>query len=938
MARHYKGSIRISLFFWFLLIAFIPLVVFTVLNYNASSTSLTKSAKENILYSSDSTTKFVRDWFTYREKEVQYISQNDTTRLFLETLNDALTDSKQTLPNFLKSDYKFLIDRDNEHDIKNTFHIYNYIADILLIDMQGNILYNITQNATLGANLKSPLYKQTKFSKTFEQTLKDNKIHYSDLEKFTPLHNRITSFITAPVINADGITIGVLAMEIKLNSLLEIFQKRNTDDYLHYFIGTDGLLRSDIDTTHKTLQTKITTQQFQLWYKEHGFNGDFDENMNETVFFYKGPLGEKVLGVHDDVEFLGVKWALISEVNAKILFQDIDAVLQKSIEFSIFALIVVIFIAFFVSSNIAKPLKKLAHASYQFANGKRDIILENRQNNEIGELTNSFNSMIKTVQHNEEKLMEATQKAQESTQAKSEFLASMSHEIRTPMNGVIGMLELLKNSQLTPSQKNHLHVAKSSAHALLTLINDILDFSKVEAGKMEIESIAFNLRNEFGDLAKALVFKAEEKGVELVLDMQGLQQEIILSDPGRIRQITTNLVSNAIKFTSEGSILITVTLDVTDENNARLQVSVQDTGIGIPEDKIASLFDSFSQVDASTTRKYGGTGLGLAIVKKLCALMDGSVNATSVIDKGSIFSFDIGVQLSEKKTLRMPAVSIKDKRVLIVDDNEINRRVLSGQLELWNMEVFCAKDAQEALNMCAKALAHSHTPPFDIAFLDMQMPQMDGAELGKLLRENSSYDSMKLVMMTSLGFRSDAAVFAELGFDAFFSKPTTASDLFDALNILVENGKAKEQATPLITHEYLGTLSKTSNILLVEDNKTNQLVIDGLLENLGLECDIANNGVEALEMLNANKKQYDLILMDCQMPQMDGYEATENIRSGETGEINKNIPILALTANAMQGDQEKCYLAGMSDYLAKPIEAKKFTEILQKWLPKDSTI
>ena len=481
-------------------------------------------------------------------------------------------------------------------------------------------------------------------------------------------------------------------------------------------------------------------------------------------------------------------------------------------------------------------------------------------------------------------------------------------------------------------------MAKSSAHALLTLINDILDFSKVEAGKMEIEPIAFNLRNEFGDLAKALVFKAEEKGVELILDMHDMKQEIILADPGRIRQIVTNLVGNAIKFTSEGSILITVALDVLKENHARLKVSVQDTGIGIPEDKIASLFDSFSQVDASTTRKYGGTGLGLAIVKKLCALMDGSVKVTSVIGQGSTFSFDIGVELSEKKTLRMPAVSIKNKRVLIVDDNEINRKVLSGQLKLWELEVFCAKDAHEALDMCAKALANSHTPPFDIAFLDMQMPQMDGAQLGKKLRANSNYDSMKMVMMTSLGFRSDATAFAKMGFDAFFAKPTTASDLFNALNVLVENGKAKEQASPLITHEYLGTLSKEVNILLVEDNKTNQLVIDGLLDNLELECDFANNGVEALEILNAHKKQYDLILMDCQMPQMDGYETTKNIRAGNAGENNKELPILALTANAMQGDQEKCHLAGMSDYLAKPIDAKKFTAILQKWLPKEESI
>ena len=936
MARHYQGSIRISLFFWFFLVAFIPIVILTALNYDAASKGLIKSAKENILYSSDSTAKFVRNWFSSREKDIQYLAENDTTTLFLEALNDAFADSHQNLKKFLKTDYKFLIDMDNSHDINNIFHIYTYIDDIFLIDRQGNILYSIQQNSLLGANLYTANLAQTKLSKTFKQTLQDKKIHYSDLEKFAPLDNHTTSFITAPVTNANGKIIGELVMQITLDTLSNIFQKNENDEYIHYFVGSDGILRSDIDTTHKTLQTKIETKQFKLWYEEH-VAGNFKDSMQEDVFFYQGPLAKSVLGVHEDVEFLGVKWALLTEIDEKTLLQDVNLLLKRSINFSIIALLIVIGIAFFIASNLAKPLKKLVEVSYRFSQGERGIVVKNSDNNEIGELSLAFNAMMQSIEKNETALLEASQKAQESTRAKSEFLASMSHEIRTPMNGVIGMIELLQNSPLSPSQKNHLHVAKSSAHALLTLINDILDFSKVEAGKMEIESIAFNLRNEFGDLAKALVFKAEEKGVELILDMHDMDQEIILSDPGRIRQIVTNLVGNAIKFTSEGSILITVSLHVLEENTARLKVSVQDTGIGIPEDKISALFDSFSQVDASTTRKYGGTGLGLAIVKKLCELMDGSVEVTSVMGEGSTFSFEIGVQLSEHKTLRMPAVSIKNKRVLVVDDNAINRKVLSGQLELWEMEVFCAKNAQEALDMCAKALAHSHTPPYDIAFLDMQMPQMDGAELGKKLRANSSYDSMKLIMMTSLGFRSDAAAFAKMGFDAFFSKPTTASDLFDALNVLVENGKAKEQASPLITHEYLGTLSKETNILLVEDNKTNQLVIDGLLENLGLECDFANNGIEALAMLNAQEKEYDLILMDCQMPQMDGYETTKNIRAGNAGEHHKDIPILALTANAMQGDQEKCHLAGMSDYLSKPIEAKKFTAILQKWLPKEHT-
>lgn len=533
---------------------------------------------------------------------------------------------------------------------------------------------------------------------------------------------------------------------------------------------------------------------------------------------------------------------------------------------------------------------------------------------------------------------QALDMAESSLQLKSEFLASMSHEIRTPMNGVLGMLGLLEQSQLSKQQAHHLKLASSSAQSLLSLINDILDFSKIEAGKLDLEILDFDLRSQFGEFAESMAVRAQEKGLELILDLTEVNISMVKGDPSRLRQILSNLVGNSVKFTSGGEIIIKASITEQDKT-LQLRCDISDTGIGIPDDKVEHLFDSFTQVDATTTRKYGGTGLGLAIVKQLCELMNGNIKVTSELGKGSCFSFTIVLEKSEESQLVMPDVDVKGAEILIVDDNSTNLAVLKGQLEIWGANVTQAENGFEALDIIRIQPANK----FSVAILDMQMPDMNGATLGEKLKAEEHTKNTKLIMMTSMGERGDARYFASLGFSAYFPKPATTSDLFDALTIVLEDSDALSISKPLVTQHnlknfkkrnQLNALPKSARILLVEDNRINQAVILGVLENINLHADVAGNGIEALDLLKIcpGDKPYQLVIMDCQMPELDGYKTTQMIRNGDVGESYVNIPIIAMTANAMKGDEAKCLAAGMSDYATKPVDATVLQEKLCHWL------
>lgn len=889
--------IQFKLLLFAILCSVIPLLCTFILSFGAAKVSLTKTVEDNLVVQASET---------------------------LESLQNSLAGARHDLTTLSQlSNMQNVRNGDPAGELQNDLDIFakrsSLFAEIAVVDLDG-----FPVAGTLQGNFQTNLSGTWEFEAPRLGVVFDGPVANSNrLSRQIATHSVPLYSDTDP-----SEIIGVLIGSIDWNVLYEVLATHTV------FGGRQGPQRQIFLESIAKKTVLYGTEGVEV--PEQVLDSTSDDEMVRWV-----SLGDRdhIMVSLESLpiqQFRDPQWRIHFLLDSGIAHSSVGGLQRYFIVVGAIVLLMVSGLGFLLARNILNPVKALLKGAENLAAGNYDYVLPaSNDKDEIGQLTNSFNAMRESVKKNQQELVKKTRVAEQAARLKGEFLANMSHEVRTPINGVLGMTELLLNTELDATQNRYAATISRSGNSLLAVINDILDFSKIEAGKLELSEGAFDLRDLVEDVVELFSESAHKKGVEVALKMDPGSHLAYSGDANRLRQILLNLIGNAVKFTSVGEVILIVTPVESTADETLIKFIIADTGIGVPAENQQSIFESFVQADGSTTRQFGGTGLGLAISANLAALMGGEIGLESEPGNGSTFWFSARLEKLPSTVERAwrKSDSLVGKHILIVDDTQTNREILATQAAYWGASTVVVDNSAEAL--AAIELAQTNGKYFHAALLDMNMPKVNGVQLAKMIHERNIAPDMRLLILSSSTDFIEKDICKGYGVNAVITKPVRQLDLYNCLTAAImpdgELAIAKKKVSNKIRPSQI-----QGKVLLAEDNPINQDMMLELLGQLGVVSVLAENGQVALNAIE--EQHFDLVLMDCQMPVLDGFGTTHEIRLREKeSQSSSRLPIIALTANALEGDKERCLESGMDDYLSKPVSSLQLAKMLEKWLVKKET-
>lgn len=908
------NKISSKLMMLFVFVGVTPLIVSSFYNVSTTIMTMRTSMQGTLNAIVDYKVTQIDDYLEYLHGQVQVVARSTSVKDNLIRLTDAFgSDDKSGAYNELDNSLRVYLDQTID-DKK--------FSDIYLVSGDGDVIFSMQHKSDFGANLLDEPHVSGPLADAFNLSTMMFGTKFVGFQPYQPSGDEFSAFIAVPIFEG-GYSIGAFIVQLKKDVLYKIFSDytglHDTGEIVVAKSDPEGMLivaplrHENSADYRKIIQSNIKNKGISAAVSgKSGYGVTTDYRSQEVISAWR---------------FIPkLQWGISIKIDTdEILKQGLPLIKQIAIEF-IISLLVILVIALVFARQISKPLLKLLDATRQIASGNLQHRVAVDAKDEIGKLASSFNDMT-------EELEISREKSKAAELAKTQFLANMSHEIRTPMNGILGMAQILEQTNLDSEQRSFVETITQSGDSLLKILNDVLDLSKLDAHKVQLEHINFNLERVCQESLELLAVKTINKKVELILDYKPDCPVNFMGDPSRLRQILLNLLGNAVKFTSKGYIRLGVSCEAVN-NHFSVNFEVEDTGIGISDEAMEHLFDEFTQADSSTTRKYGGTGLGLAISRNLVELMGGQIQVTSEVGSGTKFYFKLSLLPTDEPSF-LPTGTLDGYRILFVDDNVENRKIYARLLEHMGADTVVLDDPTQTLQVLQSANTDSKS--FDISIIDFDLSVKSGVSLGREIRDYFDHDSLKLMIFGAVGQRGDAQMVREAGFNAYASK-LCGREIFQKMILAMM--KSKDSNDLVTQHTILDAKQNKQiqplnlegvSVLVVEDILPNRVIAKKLLESFGVEVELAYDGQQAVDMYRNHG--YDFIFMDCQMPVMDGYQATIEIRTIEKKKKSpKRVPIIALTANTSKDEHQKCEASGMDGIVNKPFKSEDLRSALEKWL------